>query len=97
MLRFLTEVADVALQVAEEVAEENAKSFTILPTENEKRFQVIEIDYDVNGDKYVRKSNGNQIIPGWKSMAFQKKNVFRKEEFDHRMRYLSRTGTNLKL
>ena len=98
MLRFLTEVADVALQVAEEVADQkDFTGFTISPTEYEKRNQVIEIDYDVNGDKYVRKSNGNQIIPGWKSMAFQKKNVFRKEEFDHRMRYLSRTGTNLKL
>ena len=66
--------------------------FQILPTENEMRFQVIEIDYDVNGDNYIRRSNANQVIPGWKSMAFQMENVFRKEEFDHRMRYISRTA-----
>ena len=68
--------------------------FQILPTENEMRYQVIEIDYDVNEDHYTRRSNGNQVIRGWKSMAFQVEDVFRKEEFDHRMRYLSRTGKN---
>ena len=95
MLRFLTEVADVALQVAEEVADQkDFTGFTISPTENEKRFQVIEIDYDVNEDHYTRRSNGNQVIRGWKSMAFQVEDVFRKEEFDHQMRYLSRTGKN---
>ena len=68
--------------------------FQILPTENEMRYQVIEIDYDVNEDHYTRRSNGNQVIRGWKSMAFLMENMFRKEEFDHRMRYLSRRGKN---
>ena len=92
MLRFVTGLTDLALQVAEEVEEE--KGYSIVPTQSEMQFQFIDIDYDVNGDNYIRRSNGNQIISGWKTLAFQKKNVFRKEEFDYRMRYLSRTGKN---
>jgi len=94
MLRFVTGLTDLALQVAEEVEEE--KGYSIVPTQNEIQFQFIDIDYDVNGDNYIRRSNGNQIISGWKTMAFQKKNVFRKEEFDYRMRYLSRTAGSSK-
>ena len=67
-------------------------SHTITPSQNEARFQAIEIDYDVNEDTYYRRSDGNQRIPGWKTLAFQSENMFRKEEFDHQMRYLSRKG-----
>lgn len=78
--------------MAVEVNNKLKMSHTITPSQNEARFQAIEIDYDVNEDTYYRRSDGNQRIPGWKTLAFQTENMFRKEEFDHQMRYLSRKG-----
>ena len=69
-----------------------ANKYIILPTSREQESMVIDVSLDINADAYLRASNGDESIKGWRNMAFMLDNVFLKEEFDWNMRYIARKG-----
>ena len=73
-----------------EIESETSKEFVIKPTPLEEHSMTIDISYDICEDVYVRKSNGDQEISGWASMASEVVDLFKKEELDWKMAYLAR-------
>lgn len=51
------------------------------------------LTYNCVCDAYTRPNDKNNAdtIPGWRSLAHEASNIFRKVEHDHRMSYLART------
>ncbi|KAK7009511.1 peptide-N(4)-(N-acetyl-beta-glucosaminyl)asparagine amidase [Biomphalaria glabrata] len=65
-------------------------NFVFIPTEAERECEMIHIVYNCATDKYVRLSSGNQEYEGWQTCVFTNQDIFRKEEYDWKMVYLTR-------
>uniref|UniRef100_W5KU87 Peptide-N(4)-(N-acetyl-beta-glucosaminyl)asparagine amidase n=1 Tax=Astyanax mexicanus TaxID=7994 RepID=W5KU87_ASTMX len=75
---------------------EKAAGFVFIPTETEKRVKLFHLQYNITKDCYCRVSNDQEKIPGWEKCVWSNESVFRKEEHDWQIVYLSRTeGTSL--
>ncbi len=63
--------------------------------DSEKESGIFHLEYDIVGDRYVRKSAADEETKGWKAGAKESKDVFRKVEKDWKQCYLSRRGTTI--
>ncbi|XP_067664918.1 peptide-N(4)-(N-acetyl-beta-glucosaminyl)asparagine amidase-like [Haliotis asinina] len=70
---------------------DSSGSFIFTLTQEEKEREVCHVKYNCAEDKYVRLSSSNLETAGWLSCVHKTSSVFRKEERDWKMVYLSRT------
>ncbi|XP_021941352.1 peptide-N(4)-(N-acetyl-beta-glucosaminyl)asparagine amidase isoform X2 [Zootermopsis nevadensis] len=73
-----------------DVAPKCINPFVWKPTQSELKAGQMHIQYSTSRNKYVR-SVGMEELEGWENGTFHVKYVFRKEEKDWKMTYLSRT------
>ena len=66
------------------------KPHTIVPTEAEVDIGVLELEYSCVKDEYLRASDSENVVTGWRSLVYEAMSVFRKEEHDWKMVYLAR-------
>ncbi|XP_072013521.1 uncharacterized protein [Amphiura filiformis] len=59
-------------------------------SEREKTNKLFNLQFNVASNKYIRVSDGDWEIEGWDTAVYESKNMFRKEEHDWQMVYLSR-------
>ncbi|XP_055327506.1 peptide-N(4)-(N-acetyl-beta-glucosaminyl)asparagine amidase-like [Paramacrobiotus metropolitanus] len=59
-------------------------------SDHEKSKHHFDVKYSPSIDKYVRMSDHNQEIAGWRSLVYAEQNIQQKVEHDHQMSYLAR-------
>ncbi|OQV25366.1 putative Peptide-N(4)-(N-acetyl-beta-glucosaminyl)asparagine amidase [Hypsibius exemplaris] len=69
--------------------------YVFTPMEHEKLKHRIEVKFSPAMDKYVRTSEHNQEIAGWRSLAYAEQNIQRKVEQDWKMSYLTRQESSV--
>ena len=75
-------------QARGEIGKENFVSHIIRPTSQEVVRKLLQIKYSCSEDKYYRDESAD--VSGWRSMAFETQDIFRKTETDWKMVYLAR-------
>ncbi|KAM9434363.1 peptide-N(4)-(N-acetyl-beta-glucosaminyl)asparagine amidase isoform 1-T1 [Clarias gariepinus] len=76
-------------------AASKVKDFVFIPTESEKQAKTFHLQYNVVTDCYCRLHNNQEKIPGWENGVWKNESVFKKEEQDWKMVYLTRTEGSL--
>ena len=80
-----------------ETKAESSRNYVIVPTDLEKENLVVDFQYDIRKDEYLRKSNADEKISNWNALVFQVENMFKKDEHDWKMTYLARKGEIFRL